>query len=199
MTNISSDSNAQSATHAYLEEASREFTDDPSTNLAILMIEHANESRHDARELGLAEEQHRRNLEQQQVQAMHAEADCIRAAGRAKGIGGIIGGIFTAAGGAAQFSASSPGADGVGSVYSGSGQLASRSGELAGSDYDRRAQNARADQTEFGHRIDASDRRRQDLDEQAQEALELRRTAIDHLHDVSESEANAARAVIFRG
>lgn len=209
---ISTDPTGPSATHAYLEAARSEFIGDPRTNLAAQIIEYANQARQDTRQQRLAEEEHRQALEARQVQAMRAEADLIRAAGYARGIAGIVGGALTATGGAVQVlgassEAETPGEaqsqtsseEGWSATLSGLGKVASSGGEFVGSHYDGEAGDARADQTAFGHRIDASERRRQALDEDAAEALELQRSGVDHLRNIANSEADGAQAAIFRG
>jgi hypothetical protein len=159
-------------------------------------------------------------MEAEQVEAMRREADQIRAAGMARGVSGIVGGSLQVAAGAAQMSAvqaappsapssgnppasdtaptaSSAGATGM--VLGGAGQMSTSVGELLGAHHDGRAADARTEQTAFGHRVDASERRAQALSEDSREALELQRGAFEHLENVSESEANGAQAVIFRG
>jgi hypothetical protein len=197
----------ESATRAYFDEASRAFATDAHTALAIAMLEHADEGRDSARHQRLLEEQHQQLLEHAQVEAMRDEADQIRAAGQARGVAGIVGGGLQAAGGFVQLSAvgseqnaaPTTTAQGWGTALGGAGQVSSSVGELVGSRHDGQAADHSADQTAFAHRVEASERRRQALSDQANEALELRRNALQHLENISESEANAAQAVVFRG
>src|SRR5688572_14432615 len=80
----------------YFEEASNDIAGDPATQVAVMMLKHAKESRQISQQQTRLEEAQLRQSQQDQVKALKAQAEQIRAAGFVKGFSMMLSGALTA-------------------------------------------------------------------------------------------------------
>jgi len=188
-------------------EIAGEFGGDVNSRVAAMMLHHARDVRESAQTARAAEEENLRRQEDAQIRSMHEQADRIRSAGIASGTALIAGGAFQFAGGMVALNGPTlasgdlaPTAKGTQVALDGVGQAAQGTGKLVASHEERAGKIADSDSTAAGHRADAAKRRLDDLDEEAANARELARTAIDFLRDQTRTKGSAdSAAVSIRG
>jgi hypothetical protein len=160
---------------------------DSAAEIAALLLLGAQESQKISRTLRQAEEQSLTHFEQQQVDAMHAQADATRNAGFARGMGMVC------AGGLSVFGVGSEEPNTVGA----SAELAKGSGELLGALSDGIAGHAGANATHAGNVAKQAERALRDLDQLDSEASELQRTALQAAKDLIQIQAQTDQATLY--
>src|SRR5688572_4982696 len=213
---IPNEHNVTPPTLEYYSDARDAFLGDPASELAALLIDHVRESRQSYLEQTAAEEQHLRTVQSAQIDAMRDEADKLRDAGEARGLGLIASGTLTIIGAgvkagtpsadvpadapSADVPADAPSADVPGpprepkgtdwsAVANGAAKGAEGGGELFAADDDRQGQLARTRATEYEHQSGEAERRFETLNEAHSHTRELERSAFEHLRNVRETEA----------
>ncbi len=211
---IPNDRSVTPPTLEYYKDARDAFLSDPSSALAALLIDHVRESRQNYLDQTRAEENHLRSVHAAQLEAMRDEADKLRDAGVARGVGMVASGALSIMAGYATANTPSSdaskcatpctprpakGTDWPG-VLNGAASGAKGGGELFAAYDDRQGQLARTRATEHEHQGGEAERRLKTLDETREHARDLERSAFEHLRNVHETEAATDLALVtWRG
>jgi hypothetical protein len=191
MSNTISSAGGSSVAHfaQSTEALALELGGDPAAQLAALALKMSHDSREAGQAARSAEEQNILEHQGRQIEALHAQADAIRAAGWARGLAQIGSGGLQVAGGLSTLSnlpktelqAVTVGAESK--VFTGSADVLAGGGEIIGSSFDARAQEHAAAATAANHRAEAGERRLDGISEELAAARELARDAIDFLRE----------------
>jgi hypothetical protein len=189
------------------DDLQADFGGDVSASVAAMMLQHASESRDLTRQARAAEEKNLEAQESAEVQAMHVQADDIRAAGRWEGLTTIgagaitcVAGVVTATGAALGSGELKHGPAGAVDALKGSGKLAEGFGEWQGAEAQGDGKVAESDGVAAGNRAEAAKRRLEDLRDEEKDANDLAHTAIDFYRDQTRTKADTDSATLsFRG
>jgi hypothetical protein len=183
------------------EQIAAELGGDVNASVAAMMLLHAKDMRDSVQATRSMQEEALRRHEADQISAMHEEAHRTRAAGRMEGIGLMASGGFQIASGVAAIRGSTlqggeltPSARGNQAGLEGAGRLAQGTGNLLAADEKHEADNANTDAAAAGHRAEAVTRRLDDLRDEAADARELAKTAIEFLRDQTRTRASTDHA-----
>jgi hypothetical protein len=185
------------------DQALLDFGGDVGASVAAMMLLHARETREGTSEARAAEERNIEAQEARQVQAMHDQADQIRAAGLWEGTSNIVAGVLGVGAGAVTLNGETlrsgelvTSAQGRVEYLNGSAKVVVGSGNVFAAIDKADAQNAEADGVAAGNRSEAAKRRLADLNDAAKDAQELTRTAIDFYRDATRTKADTDRAAV---
>jgi len=183
------------------EQIAAELGGDVNASVAAMMLLHAKQMRESVQTARSFEEENLRIHEECQVQAMHEQADRIRAAGIAEGVGLIASGGCQIASGIVGLSGSrlasgelTPSRQGTQAVLQGAGTGANGVSQLSAAGDKHAADRADANATAAGHRAEATKRRLDDLQDEAAEARDLAKKVIEFLRDQTRTKASTDNA-----
>jgi hypothetical protein len=183
------------------DEIASEFGGDVNASVAAMMLLHAKEVRESVQTARSLEEENLQRQEENQIRSMHEEADKTRAAGFEEGFGLLIsGGLQMASGGVSIFGPTTEageltkGAKGTQDILRGAGEGTRGGTQLLATADKGAADGAKADATDAEHRADAAKRRLSDLKDEAADARELAKKAIDFLRDQTRTNASTDQA-----
>jgi hypothetical protein len=172
------------------EQLTLELAGDSAAEIAALLLLGARDSRNQAHAVARAEEQHLSELQAQQIDELHAQAEATRNAGFAKGMGLIASGTANVLSSAAMTS-DPP------SARAAPGQLAQGGGEFLASAYEFEASRHGARATEAANRGDHVERRLQELAQAKSEAAQLTRDALQAASELARTEAATEQATLY--
>ncbi|MCU0694438.1 MAG: hypothetical protein MUF54_23895 [Polyangiaceae bacterium] len=201
--------NGASLAYSNAEDIARELGGDINAQVAAMMLVHARENQHAAREARDVQEKAIAAEEHAQIAAMRDQADRIREQADAQQTGAWMSGLAGMAAGAVTFyGAQFAGSDATQAAFTrceGVSTGVASAGKLAGGIYEAKATIARGgatdaetDATAAGHRKQAAERQLDDIKDDARDARDMKRTVLDFLRDMNQSRADAERNAIFQ-
>jgi hypothetical protein len=176
---------------------------DAGAEIAALLVDGANDARHENAAARACEERHLQRLEDEQVDSLLRSADATRTAGWEQGIGLMVSGAVTIAGSVELAAAIGDGevAQQKASAWSAGLGASGKSFEgvttILAANETHAAKEADAAATKAGNEIKAGERRLGDLDGARREADDLARTALQSASDWLHTEAAANQATLY--
>lgn len=168
----------------------------PGAVVAQSLIESARDERNlDEAERGALEKQ-LQHTEQEQVDAMHDEADATRAAGLAKGLAMIGSGALGAASAVAGYQNTRSG-DLYKGALDGAAKVAEGTGSLLEASFGAEGKDRAADGTAAGNAAQQLQRRLKEIGERIDESRAQSQKAIDSAAQAVESQARVEQATLF--
>jgi fatty acid-binding protein DegV len=189
--NVTRNDATSSPARVYFDEAANSALGDPTTQLAVMVLEHAKDSRDLNQEQNRLEEEHLRHMQRQQVDFMRKQAKHVRNAGRIKGAAMMVGGVATIAAGVAE----ARGQVEVEARWKAAGGGANGFGEWGAANAEKAGNDAATNATEHKHKGGESERRLEDLREQRSHLRQLQSTALEHLESIEKSKAETDRTL----
>jgi hypothetical protein len=160
---------------------------DVNARVAAMVLGAARDSRDAADQARVAEEENLREQEAQQVQAMHEQADAIRAAGNWALGGAIVSGGTQLVGAAGGFG-------GDREPYETGGKLVGAAAQYGGKLEDAHKTDLDATETTAKNHVEASTRRLGDIKELRSDARDLKQAAVDFLRESTRTRGEIDRA-----
>lgn len=176
---------------------------DPGTEIAALLVDSANDARHENAAARAGEERHLQRLEHEQVDSLLRSADATRTAGWEQGIGLMVSGAVTIAGSVELGAAIGHGevaqqkASAWSAALSASGKSFEGVTTILAANETHEAKEADAAATKAGNEIKAGERRLGDLEHARREADDLARAALQSASDWVRTEAAANQATLY--
>jgi hypothetical protein len=179
------------------ETIAEELGGDLDAQLAAMLLKQADERRNMTRVSRDALEKQISSLEEEQVAKLRKKAEEIRRAAVNEGWATIVGGAGTAASGVAGLCGDADTRSAL-RAFQGGAELAAGSGKLMSASDNFAAGQADADATAAEHGAAAAKRELDGLNDEARDARELRRTALEMLAETNRSRAAAYQAALLQ-
>jgi len=173
------------------EDAAANASEDLTSEVAVMLLQHTKDSRETNRLDSRLEQEHLKQMQRNQVAEMRAQAKHIRDAATTRGIAGMVSGAYTIGGAVATASKS----DDTATALNGYGKFYEGMSELGAAKSDEAAKNAEANATEFSHKAGESNLRLDDLREQRAHLRDVQRDALEYLKSIQSTEAQTDLAL----
>lgn len=169
---------------------------DSGAEIAALLVLGARDSRDQAKAAAQADDRRLTQLEDKQVDELYEQADAVRAAGWAKGMGQMVTGGASLVGAGVMAADGGAGAQAA-AAWKGGADIIKGGLDIAASNYEFEANISSADATDAANAAKHVERHLQQLQEEQGDASQLARTAIQAAADLSRAQTSADQAMIF--
>jgi hypothetical protein len=179
------------------DQAHASLAADPGAQVAVLLVESATQSRSQAAESRATEEHRLEGLEEQQIHQMLEAADHTRTAAWERGLGMMAAGTLDVIGSTKGLKAEGDKGKLTADRYAGWGAGIQSGTQLAAACEDSAAKEAEAKSMRAGNQAKHSERQLQDIQQQANQADELLRTALQGASDWARGQNAADQATLY--